>query len=58
MATNTKLLTLTCLLLTNVGVTALADTMSSTNFSIKWHAIDGGGGTLMSSNYTLTDSVA
>ena len=50
--------TLMCLLLTGIGVTALADTMSSTNFAINWDATDGGGGTLMSSNYTLTDSVA
>jgi len=35
-----------------------AQTMMSTNYSIKWDVADGGGGTLMSSNYTLTDSVA
>ena len=35
-----------------------ADTMSSANYSIKWDVTDGGGNTAMSSNYTVTDSIA
>ncbi len=37
---------------------ASADTMSSTNYAISWDVTDGGGGTSMSSNYTVTDSAA
>ena len=37
---------------------ASADTMSSTNYAISWDVTDGGGGTAMSTNYTVTDSAA
>ena len=36
---------------------ALLISLMGTNYSIQWDVVDGGGGVLMSSNYTLTDSV-
>ncbi len=36
---------------------ASADIMSSTNYSISWDVNDGGGGTGMSANYTVSDSI-
>ncbi|NNF15651.1 MAG: hypothetical protein HKN70_02835 [Gammaproteobacteria bacterium] len=45
------------LLVLSFGTTTAAQIMASPNFSIAWDVNDGGGGTMLSSNYTMTDSV-
>ena len=40
-----------------LSATAAAEPMSSANYRISWDVFDGGGGTMSSANYVLTDSV-
>ena len=48
---------LAALALGSLTAGALAADMSSTNYRIQWDTLDGGGGTAMSANYTVTDSI-
>lgn len=45
------------LALGSLAMNSFATDMSSANYRISWDTNDGGGGTAMSTNYTLTDSI-